>query len=266
MLHPAVPGWRCRWCLVVQVPHGTHEEPGWAGRRGVEGQRCAIPVPAAGSLPRRLARAGAAGEPCLCVWGAGELIPCGMPHPRERGRPHRLGAGSVGFQGSCRAGAATGTDGSRAGPSRVREFWPCPAALPWPRALPSPGTAPRTPEAPRGDATTGLVLRAGTWGLPSAQPVGADLEGRGRGASSCSPSTFPAAHQTHGCPAGCSTRDAGCAGSGQGMGWLPAAENTRKAVRVCGGAGAGCVPRRGLGVGQGSGASPCLQSPHFAPL
>lgn len=76
---------------------------------------------------------GAVGEPCLHVWGARELIPCGMPQPGERGR--RLGAGSVGFQGSCRAGAATGTDGGRAGPGRALRFWPCLAALPWPWAL-----------------------------------------------------------------------------------------------------------------------------------
>lgn len=173
---------------------------------------------------------------------------------------------ALGFRAAAALEQRQGQMAAGPAPAACRSFGcarqPCPGRG---RCRP-PGTAPRTPEAPRGGATAGLVLRAGTWGLPSAQPVGASLGGRGRGAPSCSPSIFPAAHQTHGCPAGCSDGDVGCAGSGQRMGRLPAAENTRKAVRVCGGAGAGCVPRRGLGVGRGSGASACLQSPHFAPL
>lgn len=58
-----------------------------------------------------------------CVSGGTGANPCGMPWPGERGRPRRLGAGSVGFQGSCRAGAATGTDGSRAGPAPPWGSW-----------------------------------------------------------------------------------------------------------------------------------------------
>lgn len=90
-----------------------------------------------GTAPSRCQqhRAGGCWGAVPACLGSGELIPCGMPWPGERGRPRRLGAGSVGFQGSCRAGAATGTDGGRAGPGRTLGFWPCLAALPWPRVL-----------------------------------------------------------------------------------------------------------------------------------
>lgn len=76
-----------------------------------------------------------------CVSGGTGANPCGMPWPGERGRPRRLGAGSVGFQGSCRAGAATGTDGGRAGPAPRWGSWlglevlAVPTALPWPQVL-----------------------------------------------------------------------------------------------------------------------------------
>lgn len=76
-----------------------------------------------------------------CVSGGTGANPCGMPWPGERGRPRRLGVGSVGFQGSCRAGAATGTDGGRAGPAPPWGSWlglevlAVPTALPWPQVL-----------------------------------------------------------------------------------------------------------------------------------
>lgn len=76
-----------------------------------------------------------------CMSGGMGANPCGMPWPGERGRPHRLGAGRVGFQGSCRAGAATGTDGGRAGPAPPWGSWlglevlAMPTALPWPQVL-----------------------------------------------------------------------------------------------------------------------------------
>lgn len=61
------------------------------------------------------------------VWGPG-ANPLWNAPGWGRGAPARLGAGSVGFQGSCRAGAATGTDGSGLAPLGLRllGFWPCP--------------------------------------------------------------------------------------------------------------------------------------------
>lgn len=61
------------------------------------------------------------------VWGPG-ANPLWNAPGWGRGAPARLGAGSVGFQGSCRAGAATGTDGSGLAPLGLQllGFWPCP--------------------------------------------------------------------------------------------------------------------------------------------
>lgn len=165
LLHRALLGWRCHWCLVAQAPgpkghmagaaglgdaapwgstHGM-SSTGWAMRR--RGQYLALC-----RARRRLGGSSGAGAmqahpgwvlqgSHACVSGGTGANPCGMPWPGERGRPRRLGAGRVGFQGSCRAGAATGTDGGRAGPAPPWGSWlglevlAVPTALPWPQVL-----------------------------------------------------------------------------------------------------------------------------------
>lgn len=245
-----------------------------------------------------------------CVSGGTGANPCGMPWPGERGRPRRLGAGSVGFQGSCRAGAATGTDGGRVGPAPRWGSWlglevlAVPTALPWPQVLLSlrpvgqgrscpglcawlcgvaggthcplpvlptrPGLSEVFPSAqgislalmlllgPVGSSwlchhsglrvtppswdTRGDTCRChpGIWHLGAAKPcclwmpIWGSPGGTEQGMPQSQPVIRPMAALQGAVLGTWDVQD-----QGQGMGRLPAAENTRK---VCGGARAGCVP------------------------
>ena len=199
-----------------------------------------------------------------------------MPR-RGEGTPAPPGRGQRWVSGQLPRGSSDRDRWRQGWPRPHAGVWPCPAALPWPRALPSLGAVGRSGSCPgsvpglcrglgeafppaRGAqpgleafATTGVVLGAGTWGAtePPARrcPYGGALGGwDGVGeppAAALAPSRPHGRLMAASQGAAVGTRDV--QDRGQGMGRLPAAENTRKAARVCGGAAAGRVPHGAQG-------------------